>query len=417
MQPAKPSPGTAAWPRTWPAALTVFVLAGGIYMLTAALLGRWGSPASAYFNLLADAFLHGRLSLLNPPDLTDLTPFNGAWYVPFPPLPALLLLPWVAIAGVANVSTVLFGATIGATNVALAFLLLDALARRGWSQLGRSDNLWLTAMFGIGTVHWYMSTIGSVWFLAQICTATWMLAAVWIAIATRSALLAGGLLALALLARPHVALCYPLLLAIGYQQYAERPGGVDPGKLAAWAGLLLAPLALSGALLLGYNQLRFGNPLDFGYLHQNVARELVTDLRLYGQFNLRYVPHNLWAMLLAGPVWNVARRQILPTIDGMSVLLTTPAIVYLARARQRSALAIGAWLALGLLLLPLLTYYNTGWWQFGYRFSLDLIAPALVLLALAGGDRIGTTMRVLIVLGVLVNAWGCWWFLNPRFFA
>ncbi len=413
-----PYPNTAArQPRAWPVALALLFVCGALYALTAALLGRWGSPDSAYFNLLADAFLHGRLGLSNPPATVDLAPFNGAWYVPFPPLPALLLLPWVAVAGVARVSTVLFGAVVGGANVALAFLLLDGLARRGWSKLGREGNLWLTALFAVGSVHWYMSTLGSVWFLAQLCTVTFMLAAAWSAVATGSALLAGAMLAVAMLARPHVALCYPLLLAIGIQHAAARPGGLSARRLASWAAVLAAPLALSGALLLAYNKLRFGNPLDFGYLRQNVARELAADLLLYGQFNLRYVPHNLWAMLLAGPVWNVARRQVVPTIDGMSLLITTPALIYLARARQRSALAIGAWLALALLLVPLLTYYNTGWWQFGYRFSLDFMTPVLVLLALAAGARVSATMRALIVLGVLVNAWGCWWFLNPRFFA
>jgi hypothetical protein len=60
----------------------------------------------------------------------------------------------------------------------------------------------------------------------------------------------------------------------------------------------------------------------------------------------------------------------------MSLFLTTPALVYIFGARRRSAQVLGAWLALILLLIPLVTYYNTGWWQFGYRFSLDFMAPA-----------------------------------------
>ncbi len=97
----------------------------------------------------------------------------------------------------------------------------------------------------------------------------------------------------------------------------------------------------------------------------------------------------------------------------MSVLLTTPALIYLVRARKRSFLVAGAWTALGLLLIPLVTYYNTGSWQFGYRFSLDLMTPVLVLLAVAAGQRVDWAMRILILLGVAVNAWGVYWFLNP----
>lgn len=397
----------------WLPALLIFGLAWGIYWLSAALLGRTQSPTSAYFDSLADAFLHGRLDLVAPLSTDDLTPYQGRWYVPFPPLPALLLLPWVAMGGVEHVNTVVFGAAMGAANVALALLLLQSLARHGWTQLGLADNLWLTALFGIGSVHWYMATLGSVWFLAQICSLTFVLAAAWIAVSAGAPLLSGAALALAMLGRPHLALCCPLLLGIGFRHLREH----GARRLGAWAAMLLAPLLLAGALLLVYNQARFGNALDFGYTRQNVAPELAANLRIYGQFNLHYLPHNLWAMLLAGPIWDAAKNRFLPTIDGMSLLLTTPALVYLAQARSRSALALGAWLSFGLVLVPLLTYYNTGWWQFGYRFSLDFMTPVVLLLALVAGARVGWTMRSLIILGVLANAWGLWWFLNPRFFS
>jgi hypothetical protein len=95
----------------------------------------------------------------------------------------------------------------------------------------------------------------------------------------------------------------------------------------------------------------------------------------------------------------------------MSVLLTTPALVYVARVRPSTPLAGGAWAALVLVATPLLLYYNDGYYQFGYRFSLDFMVPALVLLALAAGPRTSVLMRVAIAAGVLVNAYGVrWWF-------
>ena len=101
----------------------------------------------------------------------------------------------------------------------------------------------------------------------------------------------------------------------------------------------------------------------------------------------------------------------------MSLLLTTPALLYVLGARKRSILGAGAWVAFGALLIPLLSYYNTGWWQFGYRFSLDFMTPVMVLLAIGAGSRVGWKLRLLILIGVIVNAWGVWWFLNPRFFS
>jgi hypothetical protein len=87
----------------------------------------------------------------------------------------------------------------------------------------------------------------------------------------------------------------------------------------------------------------------------------------------------------------------------MSLFLTTPALVYIFGGRRHSVQVLGAWLALVLLLIPLVTYYNTGWWQFGYRFSLDFMAPVL-LLVVGAGALVGWPMRLAILLGILMNA-------------
>jgi hypothetical protein len=93
----------------------------------------------------------------------------------------------------------------------------------------------------------------------------------------------------------------------------------------------------------------------------------------------------------------------------MSLLLTTPALVYLYRANKGGWLAAGAWTSLGLLMIPLLLYYSTGWIQFGYRYSLDFMVPVMVLMALAAGKRVSGYMRCLILVGVLVNLAGVEW--------
>jgi hypothetical protein len=412
----------AVWLRTVLIALLTFA----IYWGSAAVFEHTETPDVAYFNHLAAAFLQGRTYLVAPPATHDLTAYEGRWYVPFPPLPALLMLPWVWVAGLAGVNTVFFCAFLGALNVALIQLVLTALSQRGWSRLGAGDNLWLTALLGLGSVHWYMATIGSVWFVAQICTVTFVALAVWIAIAAplgiASALLAGLALALAMLARPNVALTWPLLLGIAaMHQLSNAPAGAKEGirdwlyqlemrSLIRWALVSAGPPLLAIASLLWYNQIRFENPLDFGYLTENVAEKLVPDLRRYGQFHLHYLPKNLWAMWLAGPQWNDETNFWQADGEGMSLLLTTPALIYLGRAQLRTPLALGGWVALALLLIPLLLYYNTGWWQFGYRFSLDFMTPILVLLAVAAGRQLSARFRFLILAGVVVNLYGViWW--------
>lgn len=394
--------------------IAIFIIALAVYWGAPVWFGKADTPSTAYFNDLADAFLHGQLYLAQPPETHDLTPYNDHWYVPFPPLAALLMMPWVALNGSPAIKTVLFCALFGALNVTLVYLLLQALSQRGWSKLRATDNLWLTGLFALGSVHWYMATIGSVWFVAQICTVTFVALAVWSAIANGSPWLAGLALGLAMVGRPNVALTWPLLLGIAAMQLRAKTDRIAWSALVKWAIASAIPMGLAVAGLLLYNNARFGNPLDFGYLNENVADKLKEALQTYGQFNLHYAAKNFWSMWLAGPKWEPKVNFWLPDGEGMSLFFTTPALIYLGRtyrnAQGRTWLVLGGWVAFGLLLIPLLLYYNTGWFQFGYRFSLDFMVPVMVLLAIATGERLSWSMRALILVGIIVNLYGLvWW--------
>ncbi len=54
----------------------------------------------------------------------------------------------------------------------------------------------------------------------------------------------------------------------------------------------------------------------------------------------------------------------------------------------------------------LLMYFNTGWYQFGYRFILDFL-PFIFLLAVLAMQAVpGWREKSLIVLSVAMNVWG-----------
>jgi hypothetical protein len=86
-------------------------------------------------------------------------------------------------------------------------------------------------------------------------------------------------------------------------------------------------------------------------------------------------------------------------------------MLFLWRARGPSALVRGGWTALVLLLVPLLLYYNTGWVQFGYRFSLEFMIPVMVLLAVAVRSGATLAFRLLVLLAIMINAAGTIWWL------
>ena len=110
--------------------------------------------------------------------------------------------------------------------------------------------------------------------------------------------------------------------------------------------------------------------------------------------------------MLGPPRWPADEFLPRPNEQGFSLLLSMPVLFYLVRARGRRPLVRGAWLATALLLAPALTYYNTGWYQFGYRFALDFLVPLLVLLATVGQPRLPRGMKALILAGIAVRPVG-----------
>lgn len=396
--------------------LIAFALALLAYALTAYATGHTAAKQTAYFDHLADAFLHGRLYLADPPGVHDLTLHDGRWYVPFPPLGAIMLLPWVAAFGLEHTNTVAFSILCGAVSVGFVAAIVEALSRRGWIELNREGRAWIVILFALGCIHWQIALDGTVWFLSHTCTVMFVALAVWAAIATRSPWPAGIALAIALWGRPNVVFTWALLVGIAAQHFRDGAGAVDRKRLFAWVRRSAVPIVVSVAGLAAYNHARFGDAFDFGYKNQNVSGEVLGDLAR-GQFHPYNIPRNVHVMMMGTPKWREADhipmlKIPIPDDRGMSIFLTTPALLYVLRVRRRrEPLARGAWLAIGLLLAPLILYYNTGWQQFGYRFSLDFMLPAIVLLALAFGRRPTWPIRAWITVGVLVNAWGVvWWF-------
>ena len=55
--------------------------------------------------------------------------------------------------------------------------------------------------------------------------------------------------------------------------------------------------------------------------------------------------------------------------------------------------------------MPALFYQNDGWFQFGYRFSLDW-TPFLFLLLAMGGRPVDRWFKVLGAVGVVMAVWG-----------
>lgn len=386
----------------------VFALAALAYGVMA---GDWLTKQSVapHFVYLAQAWLHGRSALIEPlPSYYDLIFYRDQWYVAQQPLPALLLLPIVWLRGAAGTPDVLFTALLGAMSVALC----DVTLRVFVPDLTPARRSWLVLFFALGTVHGYLSALGTVWFTGQVAAALflWLLL---LGLVGRQPLLAGAALGAVSLARPSV---LPGGLALAAAWWMTRPDSnhVNSGQGTALLlriknGLLFSlPLIGCLAFLGWYNHARFGSLTDFGYDYIQEAPDLLARRLEHGNFSPAFLPENVYTAAIRPP--RFADGKIEPDPWGMGLLLTSPLLVYggaavWRRFSQAGVLALSA----GIMLLPALLYHNTGSVQFGYRFVLDAL-PLLMVLVGCGARR-GSIWLLggLTLYSVAVHLWGYAW--------
>jgi glucan phosphoethanolaminetransferase (alkaline phosphatase superfamily) len=89
----------------------------------------------------------------------------------------------------------------------------------------------------------------------------------------------------------------------------------------------------------------------------------------------------------------------------MSMLDTTPALGYTVAPVERSPLTRALWLTILTTALPALLYQNSGFLQFGYRFSIDYIIFFVMLLAVSG-RKFTWLFKALVIFGIAVNLFG-----------
>jgi len=396
--------------------LRLFVVFLAIYALTAGISLNRHSPAP-YFIYLAESFLHGRLDLIHvPAPPYDLTLFEGRWYVSFPPLPALLMLPLVALRGLV-VSDVAFSVVMGALNVSLFYAVWARASRGARASRAPTFGIWLCLLLGLGTPLWYCAALGSVWYTAHVVAVTCLCLYALEALGRNRPFLAGLWLGLGFLSRAPVLLAFPLTLSLGLRE--TRNSAMWKSRLRENGRfLLLLALGVAPALLgqAAYNWARFGSSLEFGYRWMNSPGPLLERQATWGQFSLHFVAENLYTLLIRPPFVSLAPLSIEPNPWGMGLLLTCPAILLTlpALARIRETRFLGLWLSILLVQLPSLLYFNTGSYQFGYRFALDWLPLGILLIAVGTSGKLRWWGKMLIVASVMMYLWGVLW-MYPNF--
>ena len=393
--------------------LAIFAVTYTLYRQTAQWVNWYNTPSKTYWHELADAFNQGRLYLLNPASNHDLTFFNNHWYVPNPPLPALILMPIAAVLGVEHINMVTFSIICASLTVVLIFWLLQSASQQGLIPTQKRENLWLTALFAFGTCFWWLAVMARMWFLSQTFTVLFTaLAAYWV-VRKKSPWLAGAALGLAILARPNVFALWPFLLGIALFYENQSEGRIRWKEMVSWAVQSAIPVVLAVAGLLFYNYLRFGNFMDFGYVSINSAEWIMNSVKTYGMFNPHFIPSNFAMMFLNHPTLQCLDDCIVihASRDGYNLLVMTPALIYVLRRWQKNWWMLGAGVSILLSMGLLLLYHNNGAWQLGYRYLMDFIVPVLLVIAVGVGKKMSLVFKGLLGLSLLSNGLGIlWWF-------
>lgn len=380
-----------------------------------------------HFVFLAEAISRGTFDLTDtgiPDFYQDIVTVGGSKYLPYPPAPALVLLPFESIWGT-SFSEVYFSMVLGAINAVLFWYLLGLL------NVGRTTKLLLVPFFAFGTVHFYAATTGTLWFYNHVVTVTFLLLAIIFMLRRTSLLLPAFFLGLSFLSRQPTILATPFFV---YWMLRQRHEGVfsrehlreifrDRHSLYA-VGLFGAALLPFVLFTLWYNAVRFDSPFETGFdtvangyinggLKYSFYLDWFPDAPRFNLFDIRNVPLHLYTIFLMPPEFTGDLGVFRPSPYGLSVLLTSPAFVYAALVKRKDALKPAAWLAIGLVSIPLLLHYSQGWVQYGYRFLLDFAPFLLILTALGFEDNQSprhTRVKVaLVAIAVLAGFWGRYW--------
>ena len=460
-------PGIASWPAIGIGCLLVLA-ALAIYAVT--YVDRYYD----HFVWQAAAFLEGSAAIRYPVEAAG--GLNGNAYfqdvlpiattdgiarglLPFPPLPAVVLVPFVTLWGLATNDQAIF-TVLAAIDVAICWWAIGRLP------VGPVVRLGTTIFFAFGTVFWFTAQISTTWYQAHIVAVGLTFLAIGIAIGADPAaadddtprgaaaprapilpgslaieprqFLAGLLFGLACTARLSVVFGAPFFAFVGSGgAWPRRAWSAGLGATIPIVGLVVYDLITTGQLVspaydhlyrletAGYPQLGYHADWaieDPRYLLQNLG------IALFGVPDL--LPAHLPDALAIAPIavctepgavrglFDVACPLALPLDTGMSVLLTSPAyllaIPVLGSFGRRRAVT-GALIAVAAVAAVNLMHFSQGWVQFGYRFSNDAAPFAMILVAL-GFERLavrrswGMLLAVgLVVVSLAVNLWGVIW--------
>lgn len=347
------------------------------------------------YSLQAMSWLSGRLDMGKNYEWLELAVYNGKYYLSFPPLPSIVMLPFVLLFGEKTPSN-LVSALYGIFTAMIAYKILKkAGMKRGGAVFFAIAYVWGSNML-------WLSTSGGVWFLAQGLNMLLLTACVYFA-QQKMRVAAYAMAALAVGCRPFSVCMFLPLMAYFYMADKDRPMA---DRIRGQIRSLIIPAFIALCYML-YNYVRFGNVLEFGH---NYLPEFTESEK--GQFSLSYIFPNLYNLLLRPVTLRADLTLEYPLFDGFMFYIANPmfliwfaAVVKDVLQKKLDAVRLCIVIAILAELLLLCAHKTLGGWQFGARYTVDMLPMALMYLLLKK-DEPGGISAFIMAAGMMFNLYG-----------
>lgn len=337
------------------------------------------------FSDQAQSFLSGRLDIQV---VHDSVLRNGKYYWPQGPFPSIFLIPFQIVFG-PNFNQSIMQIIL----IIILFFILYKLAIA--KKYNIEDAIYLAFAFLFGSTVVGIISDPRGWFYAQLVAIVWLTALLLEFETNKRPLVLGILLAAIIATRPTAAFILPVILSFFKQKYNLI--------------LFLSPIIISILLLSLFNQIRFGNPFDNGYMTNNIG-QVMEQLREKGLFSLNHVPANAYYYFLAS-VQSVTKDEthlIFPFFTynpwGLSFFLIGPFFLLALKSLKFNDKYIRSlWIVIGITLFVLLAYYAPGVIQFGPRYTADFLPILYLIILYTLVPPLKNWQKNIIVLSALLN--------------
>ena len=384
--------------------ITVLTILGFLYFMSL-LLGFKLTDTNFYntYALQADSWRQGRLDLGQDYPWLELAIYNGKYYCSFPPFPSYLLFPLTFIFGSQTPDYII----MVLIDVVAAIYLYKLAVKLG---AGEEIATFLTIFVTIGANTVFIMVNPSVWFFAQtLCFATAVMAIYYAKIGKGAISL--FFWAASVGCRPMQVLFLPVLLILLYQNEREKNTKINGIALVTrrwyWA-IPMGVVALSYMLL---NFLRFGNPMEFGH---NYLPEFMREEK--GQFHIDYLKSN-FPKLFQLPEISEEGMLVINQFGELSLFIASPIILttlvgvfYVICKKNVSLIVMGSLVTImsfGYLLI-IAAHRTLGGWQFGNRYTIDILPYVYLIMAMISAKYPGFTKYCVpfCVWGICLNIIG-----------